>query len=75
MNTPTPVINFGKHNGLTYQQLLDKDINYCLWLASLRYTNDFNKPVIDWLKAGALETKLNTIKNEKIAKEMARVVL
>ena len=68
-------INFGKYNGLTFDQLLNKDVNYCVWLTTLRYTNEMNKDIIEWLKSGPLEVKLNAIKNEKIQKEMARVVL
>lgn len=26
------IINFGKYDGLTFKQTLDKDINYCIWL-------------------------------------------
>lgn len=59
-------IMFGKYLGLTYKELLHKDINYCLWLDSLRFTNNTNKNIIAYLKSGKLAERLLEIKLDKL---------
>lgn len=60
------IIMFGKYLGLTYQDLLLKDINYCRWLFNLKFTNDANEDLINWLKSGKLLARLEELKVEKM---------
>jgi hypothetical protein len=44
------VILFGKYIGLTYEELVEKDLNYCKFLLSFKYTNSKNEDLIKYLK-------------------------
>lgn len=62
------IVNFGKHKGKTFEQLLMHDINYCTWVASLKFTNEFNKEFVEWLRSGSLARRLNEVSREKLQK-------
>jgi len=44
------IILFGKYVGLTYEELIAKDLNYCKFLLSFKYTNSKNEDLIKYLK-------------------------
>ncbi len=39
----------GKHNGSTYQHVLDNDLPYCEYLLTLKFVTKEFKPFIEWL--------------------------
>jgi len=44
------IITFGKYQGLTFEQLIEHDINYALWLTTLQTTNQRNEDLVNYLK-------------------------
>ena len=65
------LILFGKYHGLTYQQLIDKDINYCKFIARCpanQKTEDF-KHFLD----KNLETILKKKDHDDLMKKLAQL--
>lgn len=58
-------VSFGKYSGIKFKDLINKDINYCLWVAKFKYTNEQNKDLVNYLKARENELK-EIVKNKKI---------
>lgn len=44
------VILFGKYQGISFQELIEKDLNYCKFLLSFKYTNAKNEDLIKYLR-------------------------
>lgn len=51
------LITFGKYSGLKFKDLIEKDINYCLWISKFKYTNEQNKDLVEYLKSKEAEIK------------------
>lgn len=44
------VILFGKYQGISFQELIEKDLNYCKFLLTFKYTNSKNEDLIKYLR-------------------------
>jgi Trm5-related predicted tRNA methylase len=71
--TSTTVLLKGKYIGLTYKEILDKDINYCLFILSLRFVSNELKEFKEWLSLNIEEAKVAHLKRK--ADAMAKQLL
>ena len=66
------LITFGKYAGITYQELLKKDINYCKFIDSCP-VNDKTKDFKEFLSSN-LQAFITKTEHEKIQKKLNNLV-
>jgi len=66
----------GKYAGSTYSEILSKDLNYCLFLTTIKYPSPEIKTFVDYLNSINTLTNnsfLTDTINAKLEKDIARV--
>lgn len=63
----------GKYVGLTYEDVLEKDIHYCKFINEMKFTSIGMKDFQLWLRGGALDAGVKNhiaVELEKMAKRL-----
>lgn len=71
--TSTTILLKGKYLGSTFQDILEKDLNYCKFIVSLKFPSKDIKEFQDWLKVNIDEAIAKYVEHElaKMAKRLS----